>query len=78
MYVFGSLKRFFFNNAIFAGKNWESVSAKINRKQLFDALAGFSDANEELQKKKRKEAGLANAAAALKVLKNVVFHDTII
>lgn len=51
----------------FLGKNWKSISRKINTNQLRDALAAFSGVNQELQKKKRKETGLGDVIAAIEV-----------
>lgn len=51
----------------FAGKNWKTLSSKVSRSVLSDTVASFSAVNQELQKKKRKEPGLANAVAAIKV-----------
>lgn len=48
-------------------KNWKEASSKLDRKQLSDTLNAFSTTNEELGRRKRKEAGLHDAVAAVKV-----------
>lgn len=51
----------------FSGNNWAALSKEIDTNQLRDTFTNFSNVNDELSKKKRKEAGLNEVISAIQV-----------
>lgn len=54
---------------MFAGDHWNNISRKLNKAAVIDLLTNFKITNEELSSKKKKEDGLIDSIASIKVSK---------
>lgn len=54
---------------MFAGDHWNNISRKLNKAAVTDLLTNFKVTNEELSSKKKKEDGLIDSIASIKVSK---------